>query len=840
MSSELIRRFDAIVTAAPSTTAVVDGAKSLSYQQIADFSATFAGRLAEAGALPGDIVALESDRSIEWIIAMLAVLRMGGVYMPLPPDLPHERRKLLVQEAQARYVLRHPSFTSTPDDPTLVIDVHAGSTLPTKTCGASAIAEPSVTCRDRACVLFTSGTTGIPKGVVVRQSSIVRLVVDTNYIELARSDIVGFASNTAFDAVTFEVWGALLNGGRLVVIPPATLLSASALEMTIRTQGVTTLFLTTELFNRIARARPSAFRSLKTLIFGGEKANVDCVRAVLRGSGPPASLVHAYGPTECTTFSTCDRVIAVPADAKTIPIGTPISGATIHLLDERLAPVPEGEEGEICIGGDGLAEGYLGRPVDTAVAFTTISVDGNQTRIYRTGDRARRRSDGLIDYIGRRDGQIKLRGFRIETAEVEAVIASHPAVRDAVVVVYHGPGHAPRLGGCLLLNGSATDEEIDAIRDFVALRLPGPMVPARLIVYDAFPLTASKKIDRQQLQSDMQEVDCEGRSSPCNVLFRPADAVERRLARIWRGVLGHPPRHAGESFFDAGGDSLQAVEMQLRIENACGISLSPVLLIEAPTFRGIADHLRSRHSPDIRPVVWLCNAPSRPAMACVPGVFGHVFFFRNLVPMWPDDRGLCAIPSRYLRPDCDRRLLSLEEIAAENVARLEEAGLNRVEALAGYSFGGLVAYEMARLMSGRGHVPALILYDTAAEREVDRGVSLSMRMRFALARPLYRHLLRRGRPVPSMCFDPASANVAAVDTHRPGPYPGPMLLVRSTISGVARGVNPDTMGWDTLVGGPLTIEDVAVPHGDLFKPPHVAQIAAITCDYLRHQDARWR
>lgn len=848
VDQELVRRFDIHAAAAPDAVALVDERRAVTYRELEHLSSILARRLIDAGVVPGDVVGLSGDRSIEWVVAMLAILRAAGMYLPLPPDLPRERRRLLLREAGVRHVVRDPTVENDLGDAAVVIDVQMA---PIAVAGAAPVVPRPGGQADRACVLFTSGTTGTPKGVVVRQSSIVRLVVDTNYVEFTPADAMAFASNTAFDAATFEVWGALLNGSRLVVIPTATLLSPSAFETAMRTNGVTILFLTTELFNRIARARPTAFRGLTWLLFGGEKANVECVRAVLATGVPPANLLHMYGPTECTTFATCHRVTSVPADAGTIPIGAPISGCTIHLLDDRLHPVADGDEGELCIAGAGVAEGYLHRPQETAAVFTTLPIDGTATRLYRTGDRALRRRDGLIEYVGRLDGQIKLRGFRIETAEVEATLTRHPAVRDAVVLVYRGPGGAPRLGACLLMAGSTTAGDVTAVRDFVAERLPVPMVPARLLGYEAFPLTASKKVDRQRLVADLQEDGQDGTGDHADGVVTPADEVEERLAAIWRLILARAPRVADENFFEAGGDSLQAVDMQLRIENEWNIALSASALVEAPTFRRLADHIRRREAPDVRPVVWLTHGPQRPALACVPGAFGHVFFYRSLVALWPDAWGLCALPSRHLDPAGDRRLPTLEEIAAENLARLDAAGAGPVEAIAGYSFGGLVAYEMARLMASRGERPGLVLYDTAAEGEELRGTLLSQRrmprwrrachvVRFRAMRMLYRRALGRRWAVPAAGFYPALANMVAVERYRPRPYPGDMLLIRSTITGVPPGVEPETLGWGGLVQGRLTVKSVAAEHGDFFKPPHVSEVAAITTDYLRLRDARWR
>lgn len=843
MHQDLVRRFDARAAHAPESVAVIDGDRTFTYRQLAELSSALARRLIAAGAAPGDVVGLSSDRSGEWVVAILAILRTGAAYLPLPPDLPLERRRLLMREAGVRHVLRHPDVDDDLADVAVMVDMCGAAMLDAADDSAPVLPPPGEHA-DRACVLFTSGTTGPPKGVIVRQSSIIRLVIDTNYIDISSSDAMAFASNTAFDAVTFEVWGALLNGCRLVVVSTPTLLSSSALETAIRTHGISILFLTTELFNRMARVRPTAFRSLGWLLFGGEKANAECVRAVLGGNGTPRNLLHMYGPTECTTFATSLRVTEVPDDAMTVPIGTAISGTTIHLLDEHLRPVPDGEEGEICIAGAGLAEGYLHRRVESAAVFTTFCTDGEENRIYRTGDLARRRGGGPIEYNGRRDGQIKFHGFRIETGEIESTLVRHHAVRDAIALVYAGVGDTPRLGACVVVEGD--DVNLDAVAEFAREYLPAPMVPSRLRAYGSFPLTDSKKVDRRQLLADLRAADLDAAAGGSPRRFVPANGAERGLATIWKAVLGRDPVHVDENFFDAGGDSLQAVDLQARIEHTWKIALSPAILLEAPSFGQLADHVRRSRSPDIRPVVWLTPESRRPVIACVPGVFGHVFFFRNLVTVWPDDWGMCALPSRYLDPRADRRLLTIEEIAAENLARLEHAGLGAVDAVAGYSFGGLVAYEMARRLAERGTPPALILFDTAAEGEQFRGETSPLRsfprvhrvlrrLRFHAHQTLYRWLAPHGIGPSATRFNPAGlANLDATDRYVPRPYEGGMLLVRATAERSVLCVDPKTMGWGPLVGGPLTVRDVAAAHLDLFKPPHVSEVAAMTVEYLRH------
>lgn len=818
--------------------AVVDGERMHTYQQLHELSSQLAERLGQIGAAAGDIVGLYSDRSLEWVVGMLAILKIGAVYLPLHPELPQARRRLLLREAGVKHVLMHPHLHNDFKElaATLSIDVSQESALEGSRDEQS---DDQLHRSDRACVLFTSGTTGTPKGVVVRQSSIRNLVSDTNYIQLTATDRIAFASNTAFDAATFEVWGALLNGSCMVVIPPATLLSPALLEITLRRQAISTLFLTTALLNAIARSCPTALGGLRWLLFGGEEANPDCVRAILFSGDPPAHLLHVYGPTECTTFSTFHPVCSLARDVKTIPIGEPIKGCSVHVVDDQLRPTVVGDEGELCVSGCGLAEGYLGRPRETDSAFRSISIDGVETRIYCTGDRARLRADGQLEYLGRRDNQIKLRGFRIETAEIESVFCEHDAVVDAIVLLYAGPGGASRLGAAIQTRAEDVDRLIRELAAISESQLPEAMRPARIHAYQEFPLTPSKKVDRQRLCAELGEEDDQTNSQDRNQTWQSKRTTEGQLAEIWKDILGRLPAGSTENFFEAGGDSLQAFTMQMRIEKQWKTVLPPTFLLEHASFGSILAYLNRSRPGDIQPVVWLTGERSRPVMACMPGVYGHVFSYRNLLPFWPAGKGLCALPSRYLRSDGERRLLTMEDLAQESIANLNQAGVSEIDAIAGYSFGGLLAYEMACQLAKAGQAPALILLDTVADQEESRGLSKRTRVRLELTHALTRRSMTDGARVPGMLMSASAANFTAVKRYRPGPFPGSMLLIRASLARVPKAVDMETLGWGELVRGGLIVDRVDADHANILKPPHVAEIAARTLGYLREHSNRW-
>jgi amino acid adenylation domain-containing protein len=396
----------------PFSVAIESGPVTLTYQDLDRRSNAVARSLIARGVRPEDIVALSIERSPELIVAQLGVLKAGAVYLPLDPADASQRRAAILAEAHVAAVLE-------------AADIEGETSLPTHT-----RLDPA----NLVYINFTSGSSGVPKGIGVTHESIVRLVANANYVHISAADRVAHAAHVSFDASTFEVWGALLHGARVVVLSRETIVDPRAFAEELRERRITTMFLTTSLFNRMADERPHAFASLRQLFFGGEAVDVRRVRKILEG-GRPQRLVHVYGPTECTTFSTWHEVSPADLSAATIPIGLPISNARAYVLDDLLHPVPVGVAGELFISGPGVARGYVHRPAQTAELFLPDPFSAHPgSRMYRTGDRVRRRPDGAIEFLGRIDSQLKIRGLRIDPGEIEAALIAHPGVREAAVI----------------------------------------------------------------------------------------------------------------------------------------------------------------------------------------------------------------------------------------------------------------------------------------------------------------------------------------------------------------------------------------------------------------------
>jgi amino acid adenylation domain-containing protein len=570
--------FDEAAARHPDALAVVyPETPALTYRELDRRAGVLARRLRAAGVGPDSRVGLLLDRSSDMVVGMVAILRAGGAYVPLDPQHPVERLAWMLKDCGARVLLAQESLRDLL--PAAGVEVISFGTGLVGGPGGAELAPAPVGPDGLAYVIYTSGSTGEPKGVAVTHAAVLRLVCDTDYTEASADDRVAQLSNAAFDAATWELWGALLAGARLVGIPRDTALDPDQLADALREQGVTQAFLPTALFHRVAGARPDAFAGLRYLIVGGEAMDPTRSAAVLEMGGP-AMLVNGYGPTEGTTFSTWHPVRGDEDRAAPLPLGRPVANTGAYVLDARLEPVPPGVPGELYLSGPGLARGYLGRPALTAERFVPhpFAVHPGE-RLYRTGDRARWSEDAALEFLGRADQQVKVRGFRVEPGEIEAVLQAHPGIRSAAVVARDdGPGER-RLVGYVV----AADDDVPsdwALREWLRGRLPEYMVPAALVPLDALPMTPNGKLDRRALPAP--ELGAGRASVP------PRDDVEAVIAAIWSEVLEVPAVGAFDSFFDLGGHSLLATQVISHVREALQVEVPLRALFEDPTVAALA------------------------------------------------------------------------------------------------------------------------------------------------------------------------------------------------------------------------------------------------------------
>jgi amino acid adenylation domain-containing protein len=568
--------FEQQVQRSPEAIALVYEDQSLSYRQLNTQANRLAHHLIDHGVRPGHYVATVLERGIALVIAQLAILKVGAAYVPIDPQAPAARQTWMIADCSARLVLTDAEHKVPANIRTevLVIETSGGNQTPRP--------NPQLTLSsdEPAYVMYTSGSTGMPKGVMVPHRAVNRLVINNGYTQLDASARVAFAANPAFDASTFEVWASLLNGGTLIVIDQPTLLSPHAFVRVLQANRVNLMWLTVGLFNQAAAMLAPIFPQLKTLIVGGDALDPAVIAQVLRNN-PPQQLINGYGPTETTTFAATYTIKEVEGDSSNIPIGRPIANTRIYLLDAHGQPVPLGVAGEMYIGGAGVARGYLHRPDLTAERFLTdpFSTVPN-ARMYKTGDLARYLPDGNLVFLGRNDHQVKIRGFRIEPGEIEARLTEHPAVREAVVLAREDVTGDKRLVAYIVPTpheGMDPTEIVATLRTHLNGVLPEYMVPAAFVQLDSFPLTPNGKLDRKALPAP-------GDDAYARRAFElPQGEIEQTLATIWAELLGIEKISRHDNFFELGGHSLLAMRLLSRVASAVGVTLPLAALFTHPT-----------------------------------------------------------------------------------------------------------------------------------------------------------------------------------------------------------------------------------------------------------------
>ena len=545
--------------------ALPGAARSLTYRELWARSGRLARELADRGVAPGAVVAARMGRSIELVVALLGIVRAGATYLALDAKAPPDRIAEILADANVHFVLN-----ATGHD-TGGLPVTA---IPVPVDGAD-FADVPVTDEDPCHVIYTSGSTGRPKGVVVPHRAVLSLVRVPTFCTLFPGDRMALAANPAFDAFTFELWGTFAAGGTIVVFPDLADCGLDRWVDLVRTERLGALFLTTSVFHLLARERPDAFGTLDTVLFGGEQADAGLIRAVLT-EAPPQRLVNVYGPTETTTLvTTLDCTLdSVPAHERTA-IGFAVQETRLSIVDDEGGPVAHGEAGELHIGGPGVTAGYLGRPDLTAERYYP---DPAGDVWYRTGDLVRRRPGGALEVIGRRDRQVKVRGYRIELDEIE-IAATATGLVTAAVVETVGEGNAVRLAGFVL----PATADTEALAERLAERLPDYMLPSQWVPLAELPLGPVGKVDRARL------VELVTGGEP---VAGPGDEVGGIVGGLWRDLLGVPAVRDADNFFDLGGNSLLAVQIATRLQGRLGVDVEPATVLLADTFGDLVGELR--------------------------------------------------------------------------------------------------------------------------------------------------------------------------------------------------------------------------------------------------------
>ncbi len=573
----------------PDKTALVyadpDAPRSWTYRELRTAARSAAAEFAACGVKPRDIIAVIADRQLETVAAYLATTLLGVAYLPIDPRFPKERISYMLRDAAPRLVLV--------DRP---LDLEFAGTVrrlsPECFAGSSRFVPViAVNPEYPAYIMYTSGSTGTPKGVVVPHRGVIRLLCGTDYHEFGPGTVFLQLAPLSFDAAILEIWGGLLNGGQCVLFPQHGVPDLDLLRQTSERYGITTLWMTTSLFNGLISTDATLFAGINTIFVGGEALSLPHIR-MAQAALPNTTFINGYGPTENSTFSTCFTIPRpVPKAWSSIPIGRPIAGSTAYVLDQSGCPVERGQTGELYVGGYGVALGYLNKPELTAERFVPDPFIGQPgVLMYKTGDLVREIEEGVLDYLGRNDTQVKIRGNRIELGEIENLLLSHPRVTDARVRVKLDGNGEKHLVAYYLTDGV----DLDTLHELLADNLPSAVVPSHVIRLAYMPLNENGKLDESRLPNPFEGDSLVSQSSHCSLMETPVEwtSIPELIEILWRLVL--PSGRAfgrTDSFFEVGGTSLGTLQIAAKLSRELDRPVPVIKLFEFPTIDRLAAYL---------------------------------------------------------------------------------------------------------------------------------------------------------------------------------------------------------------------------------------------------------
>ncbi|MGA8150806.1 MAG: amino acid adenylation domain-containing protein [Terriglobales bacterium] len=816
----------------PGHPAVVCRTQALSYREFNDRANQLAHYLRSRGVGPNERVGICLEPSTEFAIAVLAVLKSGAACVPLDPNYPADRRAYMLQDVQARLLISGegmlPEAAASGCELLFLADhLEAISSQPRSN------PDSGVKPDHIAYVIYTSGSTGKPRGVLLTHAGLVNYNANAARLySITPNDRVLQFCSVSFDIALEEQFITWLSGATLVQRTDETPLAVPEFLEWIEQQRVTVLDLPTAYWHEWVHELPELTRlappELRLVIVGGEKPSSQAYAVWRKAVGPRIRWINTYGPTEASICATafepgCNPDTPVPDN---IPIGRPLPNTRVYVLDRHLNPVPVGTSGELHIAGVGVARGYFNRPEMTAEKFIPDPFSSEPgARLYKTGDLARYLPSGDIEFLGRRDHQIKIRGFRVEPGEIETALSKHPTVREVAVIAREDvPGDKRLVAYLVPVQG--TELSTAELRRYLQGQLPDHMVPSAFVILPAMPLTPNGKINRRGLPAPEFETVQDG-------FAIPTDALQAQLVPLWESVLGRKPIGVRDDFFEMGGHSLLAARLMHRIGGALGKTLPLAMLFEAPTIEQLAKVLSqdgwSRHWSSLVPIQ---PAGSELPFFCVHGIGGNVLGFRQLAGKMSPDYPFYGLQSHGLdgQHPCHT---SIEAMASHYLGEIRTVQPQGPYFFGGFSFGGLVAYEMAQQLLARGEpVGLLVLFDTYPGNSTQTGTSL-IRQLFQPSRQHWFHDLPkavgkkirrsvRSLRVPQLLKDVRDSNRSAAANYVLRPYRGKATLVRATEK-VRGSVDPHA-AWNGLVGK-LEIVEIASDHYDILLEPQVSHLA---------------
>ncbi|MCY8433067.1 non-ribosomal peptide synthetase, partial [Bacillus haynesii] len=567
----------------PDHTALVFGVQRMTYRELNEKANQTARLLREKGIGRGSIAAIIADRSFEMIIGIIGILKAGGAYLPIDPETPKDRIAFMLSDTKAAVLLTQGKAADGIDCEADMIHLDKGASDRFSKEPLNPVNDSG----DTAYIIYTSGSTGTPKGVVTPHYSVIRVVQNTNYIDITEDDVILQLSNYSFDGSVFDIFGALLNGASLVMIEKEVLLNINRLGSAINEEKVSVMFITTALFNMIADIHVDCLSNLRKILFGGERASIPHVRKVLDHVGRD-KLIHVYGPTESTVYATYYFINEIDDEAETIPIGSPLANTSVLIMDEAGKLLPIGVPGELCIAGDGLSKGYLNREELTAEKFIPHPFVAGE-RLYKTGDLAKWLPDGNIEFIGRIDHQVKIRGFRIELGEIESRLEMHEDINETIVIVREDEENRPYICAYITAKREISVEEL---RGFLEKKLPDYMIPAYFVKLDKLPLTKNGKVDRKALPEPDRRMGAESEYEA------PRNETEEKLAAVWQDVLHVEKAGIHDHFAQMGGHSLHAMELIAKIKEKMNVEIPLHQLFKLATIKELSTFIEANQQED--------------------------------------------------------------------------------------------------------------------------------------------------------------------------------------------------------------------------------------------------
>ena len=850
------------VRARPESEAIQDGPRRMTYRELDLRSNRVANQLLANGLKLEEAVVVFLPASCEFIAVILGVLKAGGTYFPMATDTPAKRLEYLLLNSGSRLVLTDaPGREHFKDWPGAVMEV----AQLVAAAGVEADRDPDIPFDPsrRAYVTYTSGSTGQPKGVEIEHHALTNFVCCCRQrFAITAQDRAAMLAYVSFDASVGDVWPTLCAGGVLVIPPAGILFKPGGLIEWLTVEKITLTFVSTGLLEIILHRTWPEGITLRFLITGGDRLRVR------PPSNLPFSVINGYGPTENTVFSTWSVVLPEDGNNQAPPIGGPLANTTVYVLDEELQPVPAGEVGELYVGGEQVARGYLGRPELTAERFLPDRFSGRSgARMYRTGDWARWLPDGQLDFIGRKDGQIKIRGWRVELGEIEAALFAHGGLRQVCCVPWLDDGMPAAVIAHFIPQDRAGDLSGE-LRSHLEQRLPEHMVPAKFVMHESLPVTPQGKLDRAALIA----LQSAKPSTPPQIAAS-GNELENKLARAWHALLPAAATSPPDATFRVlGGDSLLAIKLMLEVENITGIQFDVSSFLLQPTLAGLTRLVQDRLAGDVPRYVALRRTGARPPLFFIYGVGGDVNELFPLAEVLGGDQPVYGLVSPALF-DARATPKSMEAAAAAILPYLRKLQPQGPLCLVGHSWGGLLAFEMARqIMSAEGTPPFVALLDSVPPR---RSVGFAGRISHCLRwlpvatwhalkekgrrrerlrrlATVVRHLAQPGRdnaddaaPLPVWLNTPlAREHFHLMHRYQPATMTGmevDLFLSQSAHPPCANPFDPgdtryeEDVGWQDLTGQKPRLYLAAGDHTQMLKPPEVSALALL----LRNAMDQW-